>query len=152
MAVPLELRNWNKVNSHSRILLYPLGTDHEQKTQPLCCCVAQTTQKARVTCQTASLLVRYQHWTWRGRHRKHSLIYCCVPDSVYRAVAWQHVDQIRYNIVIINPHHGTENYKINQHKISLYQNLKWFEHFSGTGKFPFNTRACFWVWKMLCSI
>jgi hypothetical protein len=42
---------------------------------------------------TASSLVRYQQWAWRGRHRKHSLIYCCVLDRVYRAVAWQHVDQ-----------------------------------------------------------
>jgi hypothetical protein len=35
----------------------------------------------------------------RGRHRKHNLIYCCVLDRVYRAVAWQHVDQICYNII-----------------------------------------------------
>jgi hypothetical protein len=44
-AVPLELRNSSEVNSHSRILSYPLGTDHEQKTQPLYCCMEQTTQK-----------------------------------------------------------------------------------------------------------
>jgi hypothetical protein len=37
---------------------------------------------------------------WRGRHRKHSLVYCCVLDRVYRAVAWQRVDQIRYNILL----------------------------------------------------
>jgi hypothetical protein len=30
----------------------------------------------------------------RGRHGKHSLIYCCVLDRVYIAVAWQRVDQI----------------------------------------------------------
>jgi hypothetical protein len=26
-------------------------------------------------------------------------MYCCVLDRVYRAVAWQRVDQIRYNIL-----------------------------------------------------
>jgi hypothetical protein len=64
-----------EVNSHSHILLYPLDTDHAQKTQPLYCCMVQTTQKTCVTCQTASSLVHYQQWAWRGRHRKHSLIY-----------------------------------------------------------------------------
>jgi hypothetical protein len=63
--------------------------------------MAQTTQKTLVTWQTASSLVRYQHWTWRGQHRKHSLIYCCVLDRVYRAVAWQRVDQIRYSIFLL---------------------------------------------------
>jgi hypothetical protein len=43
-AVPLELRNSSEVNSHSRILSYPLCTDHSEKTQ-FYCCVAQTTQK-----------------------------------------------------------------------------------------------------------
>jgi hypothetical protein len=57
-AVPLELRNSTEVNSQSRILSYPLGTDHAQKTQLFYCCVAQTTQKTRVTCETASSLVR----------------------------------------------------------------------------------------------
>jgi hypothetical protein len=64
------------------------------------CCLAQTTQKTHVMCQTVSLLVRYQHWAWRGRHRKHSLFYCCVLDRVYIAVAWQHVDQIHYNVIL----------------------------------------------------
>jgi hypothetical protein len=41
------------------------------------CCLAQTTQKTRVTCQTASSLVRYQHWAWHGLHRKHNY-YCRV--------------------------------------------------------------------------
>jgi hypothetical protein len=63
--------------------------------------MAQTTQKTRVTCQTASSLIRYQHWAWRGRHRKHSLIYSCALDHVYKAVNWQRVDQIRYSIIII---------------------------------------------------
>jgi hypothetical protein len=52
-----------------------------------------------VMCQTASSLVRYQHWAWRGRYRKHSLIYRCVLDRVYRAFAWQRFVQIRYNTV-----------------------------------------------------
>jgi hypothetical protein len=29
-----------------------------------------------------SLLVRYQHWVCRGRHRKHSLMYCCMLDRI----------------------------------------------------------------------
>jgi hypothetical protein len=66
--------------------------------------MAQTTQKTRVTCQTVSSLVRYQHLACRGRHRKHSLIYCCVLDRAYRAVAWQRVDQIRYNAMLLNAH------------------------------------------------
>jgi hypothetical protein len=43
-VVPLEVRNSSEVSSHSRIFLYPLGTDQAQKTQ-FYCCVAQTTQK-----------------------------------------------------------------------------------------------------------
>jgi hypothetical protein len=39
-------------------------------------------------------------WLHRG-HGKHSLLYCCVLDRVYRAVAWQRVDQIRYNTYVI---------------------------------------------------
>jgi hypothetical protein len=53
-AVPLELLDSSEVNSHSRILLYPLGTDHAQKTQSLYSCMAQTTQKTCVTCLIAS--------------------------------------------------------------------------------------------------
>jgi hypothetical protein len=30
--------------------------------------------------QSASSLVRHQHWAWRGRHRKHSFIYCSLLD------------------------------------------------------------------------
>jgi hypothetical protein len=43
-GVPLEPRSSGEVNSHFRILSYPLGTDHAQKTQ-FYCCVAQTTRK-----------------------------------------------------------------------------------------------------------
>jgi hypothetical protein len=49
---------WPQAKSHSLILLYPLGTDHAQKTQLLYCCMAQSTQKTRVTSQTASSLAR----------------------------------------------------------------------------------------------
>jgi hypothetical protein len=31
-------------------------------------------------------------------HRKHRFLHCGVLDHVYRAVAWQRVDQIHYNI------------------------------------------------------
>jgi hypothetical protein len=60
--------------------------------------MAQTMQKTR---PTASSLVRYQYWAWRGQHRKHSLIYCCVLYCAYIAVAWQCVDQIRYNVLYL---------------------------------------------------
>jgi hypothetical protein len=43
IAVPLELWKSSEVSSHSRVFPYPLGTDHEQKTQ-FYCCVAQTTR------------------------------------------------------------------------------------------------------------
>jgi hypothetical protein len=33
-----------------------------------------------------------------ARKTENSLIYCCMLDRVYRAVAWQRVDQIRYNM------------------------------------------------------
>jgi hypothetical protein len=48
----------------------------------------------------ASSLVHYQHWAGLGIHRKHSLIYCCMLDRVYRAVAWQRVNQIPYIFII----------------------------------------------------
>jgi hypothetical protein len=68
--------------------------------------MAQTTQKTHVTCQTASSLVFYQDWAWRGRHRKHSLIYCSLLDRVYRAVAWQSVD--RGKTIPVTGHGGPE--------------------------------------------
>jgi hypothetical protein len=67
---------------------------------------ARTPQKTRVTYQTASSLIRYQHWAWRGQLRKHSLIYCCVLDRVHGAVAWQRVDQICFNILAIRLYGG----------------------------------------------
>jgi hypothetical protein len=41
-------------------------------------------------CYPASILVH------QYVYRKQSLLYCCVLDHAYRAVAWHHVDQIRY--------------------------------------------------------
>jgi hypothetical protein len=34
------------------------------------------------------------YWRVDRTYRKHSFLYCCVLDRVYRAVAWQRVDQI----------------------------------------------------------
>jgi hypothetical protein len=116
-AVLLELRNSSEVSSHSRFFLHVLGTDHAQKTQPLYFFMAQTIEKTRVTCETASSLVRYQHWAWRERHRIHNVFYCCMLERVYRAVARQRVDQIRYSIIKRNtalPHPVT--YWISGHK------------------------------------
>jgi hypothetical protein len=39
------------------------------------------------------------YWYVGRIYRKHSFLYCCVLNRVYRAVAWQRVDKIRYNIV-----------------------------------------------------
>jgi hypothetical protein len=45
---------------------------------------------------------RYPAVYWRvGRiYRRHSFLYCCVLNRVYRAVTWQRIDQIRYNIFL----------------------------------------------------
>jgi hypothetical protein len=89
----------------SRILLYPLGTDHAQKTQPLYCCIAQTTHKTYVTCQTANSLVRYQQWAWRGRRRKQtdlllragpSLQSCCLATRWSNPL--QYFSQLYYTV------------------------------------------------------
>jgi hypothetical protein len=47
-------------------------------------------------------VIAIQQVYWRvGRiYRKHSFLYCCVLDRVYRAVARQRVDQIRYSIFL----------------------------------------------------
>jgi hypothetical protein len=86
-AVPLELRN-------SRILSYPLGMDHAQKTQ-FYCYVAQTTQET-----SHVIAISPVHWgadCCLATSYKHSS-YCCVRVSqgVYRAVAWQCVDMSQY--------------------------------------------------------
>jgi hypothetical protein len=94
MAIPLELRYSSEVNSHSRILLYPLGSDHTQKTQ-FYCCGAQTTQKT-----SHVIAISPVHWhadCCLETSYKYSS-YCCVRVSwgVYRAVAWQCVDMSQY--------------------------------------------------------
>jgi hypothetical protein len=77
-AVPLELWFSSEVSSHSRILSYPLGMNHTQKTQPLCCYMAQTTLKT-----SHVLAISPVHWrtdcclTSSYRH----LSYCCVTLS-----------------------------------------------------------------------
>jgi hypothetical protein len=89
-AVPLELRISSEVNSHSRILSYPLGTDHAQKTQ-FYCCVAQTTQKT-----SHVIIISPVHWRadcCLAMSYKHSSYCCvCVSRGDYRAVVWQCVD------------------------------------------------------------
>jgi hypothetical protein len=93
-AVPLELRNSSEVNSHSRILSYPLYTGHHV-------CVAQTTQKT-------SHVINISPVYWIAVYclttsYKHSS-YCCVRVSrgVYRAVAWQCVDMSKYSYILNN--------------------------------------------------
>jgi hypothetical protein len=45
------------------------------------------------------LVIAIQPVYWRVGwiHRKYGVLYCCVFGRVYRTVAWQRVDQIRYN-------------------------------------------------------
>jgi hypothetical protein len=94
-AVPLELRNSSsEVNSHSRILSHPLGTDHTQKTQ-FYCRVAQTIQKT-----SHVITISPVHWLadcCLETSYKHSS-YCCVRKTwgVYRGVAWKYVDISQY--------------------------------------------------------
>jgi hypothetical protein len=49
-------------------------------------------QQTHITWSLPTLVCRH-----RG-HGKHSFLYCCVLDHVYRAVTWQRVGQIRYNM------------------------------------------------------
>jgi hypothetical protein len=77
-AVPLEVRNSSEVNSHSRILSYPLVTDHAQKTQPLYFCMVQTTLKT-----SHVMAISPVHWRadcCLATNCKHSS-YCCVTLS-----------------------------------------------------------------------
>jgi hypothetical protein len=91
-AVPLELRNSSEVNSHSRILSYPLGTDHAHKTQHLYCCVAQTAQKT-----SHVIIISPVHWradsSLAANYKLSS--YCCVTLSEKVFIAPL---PIRYNI------------------------------------------------------
>jgi hypothetical protein len=51
---------------------------------------------------------------WRvGRfYRKHSFLYCCVLDRVYRAFAWQRIDQICYNTLNSFHIHSYSSFRI----------------------------------------
>jgi hypothetical protein len=40
----------------------------------------------------------FLHCCMTSSHRKYRFLHCCLLDRVYRAVAWQRVDQIRYSI------------------------------------------------------
>jgi hypothetical protein len=49
---------------------------------------------------------RYYHPPLRdvtAETEKNSLLYCCVLDRVYKAFAWQRVDEIRYNMYMLIP-------------------------------------------------
>jgi hypothetical protein len=92
-AVPFELRNSSEVNSHSRILSYPLGTDHTQKTRPLCCCMAQTTLK------TSHMIgISPVHWRAGGSlatNYKYSSYYCVIlSEKIFIVPSYEH-----YNII-----------------------------------------------------
>jgi hypothetical protein len=39
------------------------------------------------------------YWRVDRIYRKHSFLYCCMLGRVYRAVAWQRVDEICYNFI-----------------------------------------------------
>jgi hypothetical protein len=96
-AVPLELRNSREVNSHSRILSHPLGTDHSQKTQ-FYCYLAQTTQKT--SHGITDSLVHWRADCCLATGYKHS--FCCcvrVTRGVYWVVAWQCVNMSQYFVV-----------------------------------------------------
>jgi hypothetical protein len=57
--------------------------------------------RTRTTVNTYHVIA-IQPVNWRvGRiYRKHSFLYCCLLDCVYRDVAWQHLHQIRYTIIL----------------------------------------------------
>jgi hypothetical protein len=68
--------------------------------------MAQTTQKTSVTCNTGSSLVRYQHWAWRERHRKHSLMHCCMAYTTQKTVS--HV-RLRVHWSVTSSGRGVDN-------------------------------------------
>jgi hypothetical protein len=84
----LEFQNSSKVNSHSLILSYPLGTDNAQKTQ-FYCFVAETTKKT-----SHVITISPVHWhadCCLATGYKHSS-YCCVTLSEVFIAAWQCLD------------------------------------------------------------
>jgi hypothetical protein len=42
--------------------------------------------------------IQPSYWCVGRIYRKHIFFYFCVLDRVYRAIAWQGVDQIRYSV------------------------------------------------------
>jgi hypothetical protein len=86
------------------ISLYSRGTDHTENTSlgfyPLLCDVtvyAEVCLSSR--CLETGCITRCSTAARRGRHRKHSFIYCRLLDRVHVAVAWERADQICYNII-----------------------------------------------------
>jgi hypothetical protein len=74
LILPLELGNSSEINSHSRILSYPYGTAHSQKTQFHCC----LEQNAQITSHVIN--ISPAHWLAAccpATSYKH-LCYCCV--------------------------------------------------------------------------
>jgi hypothetical protein len=97
-AVPLELRKASEVNSQSRILSYPLGTNHTENTVLLSLSADHTENESRDNYITSSLARCCLATSY-----KHSS-YCCVRVSwgVHRAVAWQCVDMSQYEDIKLN--------------------------------------------------
>jgi hypothetical protein len=69
-------------------------------------------------CSVAIAFLQLRAHAWRGQHRKHSFpsIVACI--LVYRAVAWQRVDQIRYSMLncywYINSLHNIHRWHISK--------------------------------------
>jgi hypothetical protein len=47
------------------------------------------------------IAVQPVYWRISRIYRKRSFLYCYVLDHVYRAVAWQCIDHIRYNMIYV---------------------------------------------------
>jgi hypothetical protein len=90
------------------ISLYSLGTDDAENTV-LCkdrCLTLQLVRRNFVPTLACS-----------GQHRKHSLLYCCLMHRVYRATAWQPVDQIHYIMYTIQS--SFVPFLVNKHEINI---------------------------------
>jgi hypothetical protein len=96
IAFPLECRNSSQVNSHSRTLIFFRHGPRIENTVLLLRSADHTEKTSHVS--DFEFIGPLPTLDLGGRHRKQSLIYCCVLDRVYRAVAWQRVDQICYNV------------------------------------------------------
>jgi hypothetical protein len=103
-------------------------------------------------------MIAIQPVYWRvGRiYRKHSSLYCCVLDRVYRAVAWQRVDHNHYNTVAVLPQFLTYvvytrqncDRKIIDLKISMY--LRVFNHLVYKMFLVHRVSVCIWMNVHLC--